>query len=299
MKSMARKDLWLPYAIAACAGFWLLLSLSKAVWWIADKPQASTSSTSVDANPAAAIIPLNVPQLPLASYRLFGGPGAAVAQASAAINAPETQLKLSLRGTLEGRTPEAGLALIAEEGGVEKQYRVGESVSNAQLRAVFKDHVVLAFQGRMETLSLPRQNNMLSGAGNQPTTMSIANNPSAPISDPSNGFVAPAAGIGAAGWEAVRQAAIGDPLQLASQVTIVPGANGGIGGVQINATADAQILQRAGLQAGDIIVAVNGQRINSMDQGMAIVQQMQTADQVSVTVKRGDREFTLPSIQFR
>jgi S1-C subfamily serine protease len=68
-------------------------------------------------------------------------------------------------------------------------------------------------------------------------------------------------------------------------------AAGGVTGVMVTPGSDGgRALSAAGLQPGDVIVAVNGQRVTSLDQARAA---MGGGGTVSVMVERGGRAVPL------
>jgi general secretion pathway protein C len=97
---------------------------------------------------------------------LFGGTGTtAGGRGEDAANAPDTRVALSLSGIIATKDPEDGFAILGEEGEPPHLYRVGAAlmVAGGRLFRVFADRVVLDFDGRLETLRLPRS--LLSGQG--------------------------------------------------------------------------------------------------------------------------------------
>jgi type II secretory pathway component PulC len=69
--------------------------------------------------------------------------------------APASTASLKLVGTLAGRDPAAGLALLSDEGKA-SVLKIGESLTGASLRYVYADHVILDRAGTLERLSLER-----------------------------------------------------------------------------------------------------------------------------------------------
>jgi general secretion pathway protein C len=61
-------------------------------------------------------------------------------------------------------------------------------------------------------------------------------------------------------------AAVVDPARLMAQASLRPRMRGlGINGFTVSATGDGAALRAAGLQSGDVILAVNGAELNSLD----------------------------------
>ena len=78
-------------------------------------------------------------------------------QPTTAVAAPETKLKLILRGVLAADDPEKAHAMIADPRGKELQYGLGDKLpGNAELSEVHPDRIILKRNGRFETLRLPK-----------------------------------------------------------------------------------------------------------------------------------------------
>ncbi|MGB5261323.1 MAG: type II secretion system protein N, partial [Gammaproteobacteria bacterium] len=73
-------------------------------------------------------------------------------------DAPDTRLKLTLRGALASDDPENARAIIADTGGNDEQYSIGDILpGNAELSEIYPDRVILKRNGRYETLRLPEE----------------------------------------------------------------------------------------------------------------------------------------------
>jgi general secretion pathway protein C len=68
-------------------------------------------------------------------------------------------------------------------------------------------------------------------------------------------------------------------------------AGGRVTGVTVAPGGDGQAFRAAGFEAGDVVVAVNGQRITSLEQAQAVIRQ--GGGQVMVMVERGGRAVPL------
>lgn len=299
-----RDSIWLPRALLLGALLWLALTLASLVWGLLSRPTLNVHTEAAGA--VLAMPTASVPRPPLSQFHLFGVLGGNAAGAPAA---PETQLNLSLVGVIGGKSPEDGLAVIADVNGRQDRYAVGQSVgqSGAVLEAVYSDRVLLRFNGRQEVLKRfrPTANTAAPGTPTLTTAMpappapmvSVATPGGIPTSDPSNGFVGTTA-MGGAQFELVRQEALRNPTALLSQVQVVPVLDGGqLRGVRLNFAGDPALLVAAGLQSDDVVVAVNGVRIDSIERGMQVVETLKTAASVGVTVLRNGVEIPLPPVR--
>ncbi len=295
-------------ALAVLAGAWLTWSAVQLAWRIL----APTELPLPPASSGAMNTPLT--QAPLAvsvaSFHLYGTPGGVVSEA--APNAPDTGLALKLIGTIAGRDPLLGVALIADEAGQQGYYEPGKMVAGARVEAVYTDRVLLSVGGRQEVLRMERP------AGLPPLTApapAVATNPAVHIPSMDSPEVRAAialgqnAGIGAIGpvaaqgidLSSIRQSIVENPAELLSKVSVVPvaGANGSLEGVRISAPGYEGLLQQAGLRGDDLVVAVNGLRIDSVERGVQIAGVIRNADSITVTVRREGREQTLAPLRLR
>ncbi len=75
------------------------------------------------------------------------------------VKAPETKLRLTLKGVVAGSSPEHSRAIIAVESGRANSYAIGQMIerSDARLHAIKESYVLLDRSGRLETLSINRE----------------------------------------------------------------------------------------------------------------------------------------------
>jgi general secretion pathway protein C len=306
--SQARQR-WLPLAITLVAWALVFWALVRLFWSFFDAPEAIIAP---GAAPVVSGGTRSAPTQNLASltqFHLFGTNAQSANGMPSAPNAPETQLKLVLIGVAAGRDPKGGVAIIADENNHQRQYQAGQIISGATLDSIYRDRVVLLYQGRLETLKLPRLSDPNTMAGSSsaapPANESSASSstvgvmvPSlASASEVSNGYVSPTAGVTTAGFDAVRAEVLANPMALAEKIQPVLDANGNLSGIKLNSAEP--MLQQAGLRPDDVIVSVNGQRINSFQQGQQIAASLASANEITVIVRREGREITLPAVRFR
>jgi general secretion pathway protein C len=179
---------------------------------------------------------------PIVAAHLFGASAASDAAPDAA-NAPETRLAFALSGIIATKDPNDGFAILGEQGKPAHLYRVGAAVESTRGRLfrVFVDRVVLDFDGRQETLLLPRS--LLPGMSYQQAGMETQSATAAPAVDPRQ--------------RSLAQSAFGSLFAEPSNV------NGQMVGLLLH---PARRLQRQyGFRDGDLLVAVNGVEINDPD----------------------------------
>ncbi len=274
----------LAFAICALLLLWLL---ARTFWLLVP------GGDGLSAGPLrSAAVATAAPGVSVAKWHLFGdSPQRLTLQR----NAPATTLNMSLRGTLADADPKSGLAVIADAQGLERAWRVGEEISvGVILDEVHADRVVLMHDGVQEVLALARDESSERVApipssqpgGRQPrnTTPASASNP-----DAITAFAPLQIPHGSMDWQKTMDkvgAAAGD---LASNVRIDPVINNGqIAGVRVSAAnGDSAMMAKLGLRPSDIVTAVNGVPVDSVARGQQILDSLQNANSVRVTVSRG------------
>lgn len=273
-------------AIGVCVVLALLLVwlLARLLWLLVpgeDPASTVVPRTATTDAPAAVAI---------SRWHLFGDspqrPGANRA-------APATTLALSLRGTLADTDPRAGIAVIADEHGSERAWRVGDEVAaGVRLDEVHADHVVLLHEGAQEVLALRRDEPppdivtpipAAQRSGRALRNTAAGDGATAPVT-----FVPPQIAHGRADWEQTMAQLRGSPDEVARRVQVVPVLDDGrIAGVRVSAAGgDAALLAQLGLRPSDIVTAVNGMPVDSVARGQQILESLGNANSVRVTVTR-------------
>ncbi|MCG6117618.1 MAG: hypothetical protein MEQ07_05405 [Aquimonas sp.] len=233
------------------------------------------------------------PATSIARAHLFGQSGAALDLAALAAQAPETALKLSLRGTLNLETEDEGVAIIADESGAHQRYRVGDDLpGGARLVGISAGRVLLTRNGVTEGLSLPRE-----GLAPGPLPRSASPGPvrGGPVdrSMPSP-FINPMIAPGGPSMESIRDATGIDAAALASQLQVIPVLeNGRFAGVRVSAGRDSELMRRSGLRPTDLVTAVNGIPLDGPQRQAELMQTLREARSLRLTVVRDGSEQQL------
>lgn len=222
----------------------LVVQLGRLVWIVAEPRDAVAASTS----PSAAVAPAD-----LAVFQRFDaffrtGGQSSLAEASAAGSG---QMRLyGLRSDGSG----GGSAIIGLADGRQVSVGVGEEVEpGLVLRGVGPDYVTLA---RGASLSRLIFSDLPVGVAPVPPPPPGPQTVTPPASPP------PAA---------TPTAASVDPARLIAQAGLRPRMRGlRMDGFTVSGSGDAAVLRAAGLQAGDVILAVNGQPLDSLERIAAL-----------------------------
>lgn len=262
-----------------------LLGIAWTLWrylpgWFETGPSAAA-----DGAPPAVASRADGERRSLDEYALFGAtPGGGTdVPGELVIDAPETDLDLTLRGTLATAEPDDALAIIGDSEGNEKTYRVADELpGGAELHRVYRDRVILRRDGELETLTL-REPERVAGSGGEAAAGEARAAGVGPGARPSSSD----AGELARTARRLRN----DPAELARNFTAVPvQEDGRLVGVRLRATGDGALLSRIGLRSSDVVTSVNGIPLNDLSRTGEIMAQLQSARDFQVTVRRDGRE---------
>ena len=179
-----------------------------------------------------------------------------------------TSLNLKLTGVREDRATGRGSAIIQLPDGRQLSFGVGEEIMpGVTLAAVGFDNVTINRGGAQEQIFIDQS---------QPAPVAGADpNATTPVPPGPPQVVTPQGPANMAGAINFTPRMAGTGV---NGVTVMPGNDGG------------RAFSAAGFQPGDVIVAVNGQRVTSLEQARAA---MGTGGTASVMVERGGRAVPL------
>jgi general secretion pathway protein C len=187
-------------------------------------------------------------------FRLSATPGPVVV----------TSLALKLYGVRQDQATGRGAAIIGLPDGHQVSVAVGEEIMpGVTLAEVGFDNVTISRGGANEQIFLDQSTPVPS------VDASVATAPAAPVASTPP---APASG---------------PPIALAPRT-----ANGHVNGIIVSAGGDGgQAFRAAGFEPGDVIVAINGQRISSFEGARAAI--AQAGGEVNIMIDRGGRAVPL------
>lgn len=209
--------------------------------------------------------------------------GSAARAPSTVVDAPDTSLSWVLKGVLADPDPERSGAILAPQGQPEKYYRVGASLpGNVRLDQVLADRVILVRDGQLETLRLQRR--PLS-SGTAAPARRTANLPQVD----SSVTLAPDGGVA----RIDREAWMNDPQRLLEVVSASPVmVDGAMYGLEVSPARNAREFEAAGLQAGDVVIAVEGTPVSDINDYRDILQEL-TGDSVTLLLERNGEPMTI------
>ena len=249
-------------------------------------------SPSVDVSKKAAM-PSKVPVQPLDYYqavhqrnlfKLEASPKIKPEPAKVELEAlKETDLKLKLWGTVTGNTANAYAVIEDTKERRQQLYHVADAIQNAIVREIHREKVVLEVDGNLEVLQMEKiENRSVGRARARPTTRSTQQ--SLQTSDPKKITLK----------RDRIDSAVNDLGSLMKQIRIRPHyKDGKADGLTLSGIRSNSIFREMGFRNGDVIVGVNGNDIESVDDALSLYENLQSADNVQVQIRRRGRLQTI------
>ncbi|HRY14840.1 MAG: type II secretion system protein GspC [Candidatus Competibacteraceae bacterium] len=230
----------------------------------------------------------------ISAWHLFGKVEASRPVVATPAPMPVTPLNLRLVGVFfTERGQSRALALIADGNSLERGYRIGDSLpGGVRLERIERDQVVVSRNGREELIKLPKLDDP-----NRPVV--TPEPPVLPVPleeepDPPSTFNAPQVIDASAIADRLRGEISGRPQALEDIAFASPYVqNGQFMGFRLRPGRDRRIFQQLGLNGGDVLTEINGTRLNSPAQGLALLQELMSASQIDVRVLRNGAEVSL------
>jgi len=213
-----------------------------------------------------------------------------VVVAPTAQDAPDTQLRLTLKGVVASDDIMEAWAIIADRMGNEESYTIEDSLpGGAILKEIYSDRIILLHSGRMETLRLPQteltgKNKIRNSASRRANSRLNSRRMNRSSSSNNVNRLSSAA---TQTLKSYRDKLLNDPQSVMNSVRAEPYRQAGkLKGYRIFPGRDKQLFGQMGLEPGDIVTSVNGIALDSPLKGLEIMQQLSSASSVSVDVLR-------------
>ena len=290
------------------------LSVANAVLFVLEQRSQPSLDLAMPAAPARES--LRRESYKVSDLELFGSlQETAIAQV---VDAPETKLNLELQGIFIADDESQSTAIIGEKAKTGELYVIGDRLpGNATLAAVYDDHVLIRRGTRMEKLMFSDTRFTMSqdstgsrsgtgasrintGGSSIPQSNSprdnlerirdrIRNQTGQP---PAVSTGLDADGGGSQALSAYRDRLQQDPAGALQEIGVSPISDGSADGYRIGADAP-DVVKRAGIQPGDVILSVNGRPVGVAANDSALMDQVMASSRVRVEVQRGSRRFFL------
>lgn len=260
---------WVRYApllLSAAMVVLLAWQAVQLVWTALGARQAPAVPAGGPASPPAAPSAPTYSVGQIVNAHLFGVAGATDSSDADPNAVAATQMNLVLAGTIADADPLKGFAIIGDSAATARVYAVGRTIAGgAKLHSVYPDRVILDRNGKLEALLLPKK---FVGGGNPP---------------PRVGAMAPDPMLG----ERLQNLAAQNPSAITEIIRPQPVfANGQQRGYRVYPGRNREQFSKLGLMPGDLVTAINGTPLDDPARGMEILQSMNSATQVTVTVER-------------
>ena len=255
----------LPFWVSAALVVLLAWQAVQLVWtFLGAKPAPATVSGGPAGTPPAQQGPaLDVGGI--VNAHLFGIAGASGSDETDPSKVAATQMNLVLVGTIAQADPQQGFAIVGESATTARVYAVGKTITGGtKLHSVYPDRVILDRGGKLEALLLPKK---FTGGG-------MAAAAPLPQANPMLG-------------QRLQELAAQNPGAITEIIRPQPVfANGQQRGYRVYPGRNRQQFTKLGLMPGDLVTAINGTPLDDPARGMEIMQSMNSASEVTVTVER-------------
>lgn len=275
----------------------LSISLARLFWLVFPVPNIPAAAVAI---PTAVVSgdsgspAVNISQLK--SLTVFGKVEAPKQDQQAAVEskAVNTQLNLILVGVMEGSDEQSSRAIITS-GDKQDVYAVNDALpvgNNVTLSKVMSDRVIISNNGQYESLWLYQTD------PNAPPISQVSMSP-AIVPQPA---VFPSGRPSTMGPEMQSpqdrggdQPALAEVSRNLSDVVAmsIHRENGQVIGYKIRPGRDAEKFKSAGLQADDIVTAINGMPLNNPAKIMEVYKNMGNTTAASLEIKRGGSVITV------
>ncbi|MGB5727147.1 MAG: type II secretion system protein GspC [Thiogranum sp.] len=259
---------------------WLAWLSAKLTWLLVPEAGQTEQAVSVAPAPVKRQQP-RIDERQIAGWHLFGVAGEKKTVEKRAVEAPETSLKLTLRGVFAHEESTGGRAIVGDPKGKEEHYAVGDPLpGGAKLSEIYPDRIILERNGRFETLRLPKE-----------LTHPQSGNAGSRVATRAGSAGSPGK---AAAFQKYRTEIKRNPSSFMNYVQAAPHREDGkFVGFKLQPGRQPGAFNQLGLQSGDIVTAINGVQIDSPSSGMKAMRALGEGDSVNVTLLRDGQETSL------
>ena len=289
-------------------------TVATTVWYFISGPTIGVVAQGNSAGTTASPDQTQITWQDIARINMFGVVGAqplVETQVEQQETAKETRLPLTLLGVFQAEHPEDSAAIVSQKGKSGQRYRIGQNLpGNAELIEVHGNYVVLRRAGVRETLTFPKSDDLLAGIAEQ----RASSRNSALITPPNRQqgrnsrvdrggrdaeLAQPAAASAPQALPATAQEFVdqyraqidSDPAAALSSLGVEPVSSGAAEGYRLGALANSPFLRNTGLQAGDLLLSVNGQPVGDVGRDQLQLDNVLAQGSARLEIMRGERRF--------
>jgi general secretion pathway protein C len=195
----------------------------------------------------------------------------------------ETKLQLKLWGTVTGNGQNDYAVIEDLKQHVQQLYHREEAIQNAIVKEIHREKVVLEVNGSFEVLQM--EDIQGTAGGSKIAGRTIREKPGASNTPESKSISLKRERI---------DEAVNDLGSLMKQVRIRPHfKDGQSDGLTLSGIRSNSIFGEMGFRNGDVIVGVDGKNITSVDDALSLYQNLQSAENVQVQIRRRGRLQTI------
>jgi len=293
--AMSSKFAQLISAILILICIYMLANFGWTLWeYFQPKPSININALATPANNKQSK-KLNINQL--ASYNLFGDTKTTKQPVSNQMDAPVTRLKLKLRGVYSASEEQLAAAMI-EAQNKQDVYRVGSKLPGAaglKLYKIMSDRVIMSRNGKFETLLI--EDFAKSNSSSRQRTTSSRKQINNPIS---NSITSGSSTIDKRNDQNLAaeigklRTKLSDPKSLNELVAVSPATKGGeFQGFRLTPGKNRALFSRMGLRRNDVVTMVNGISLDDPSSAFSLMEQIKTADEINLSIKRGNKEMNI------
>jgi len=278
-----KANMYLPKIIFALLLLLLIQTLADLTWRIftpAQKMALSVKNQAVSINTQKSSSSLSE----VSQYHLFGNAKKLEVTPQAIISAPDTRLRLDLKGVFASNKASQALAIISSNKGKDKTFHIGDKVKGGVLlHAVYTDRVILKRNGKLETLRLPKPKVNSQSFYSKPPSRVAALNRLPTNTQQSN----------ALRLRKLRSTLLNDPTKLWQQVRISPVMrNGKIKGYTLSHN-DQALMKALNIRSSDIITSVNGQSLSEPSTLYGLMNSLSEQKSLLLNIERNGQPQTV------
>jgi general secretion pathway protein C len=234
---------------------------------------------------------------PLTKINLFGDPEAkpiAVVQTEVT-DVPETSLNLTLTGVVSSTNPKVGAAIV-ENNGKQNTYGIGDKIdgTNATLDEIFVDRVIIKNRLNRETLMLDGVDFDEANQRRQQAIEEQSSDRGQIVETPQGPLELRMPERKGESARELREKLRESPSSFTDFIAINPHApDGDLIGYRVSPGKEPEFFREVGLQAGDVITAINGIDLTDPQQAFEAIAILREAQSLQLEVLRGDEALSL------
>jgi general secretion pathway protein C len=220
------------------------------------------------------------------AYHLFGDAKKQIVVNEKIIDAPETRLRLDLKGVFASTNTEEALAIISSSKNKDKTYHIGDKVTaGVSLHAIYADRVILKRNGQLETLRLPKPK-----VGSKAIYSTHSSN-TAKSADGKSTKISSSATTQR--LLKMRDTLIKDPAKIWQQVRINPVLKKGQVQGYTLVHNDQALMKALNIRKTDIITEINGESLSNPATLYGLMNSLSNQQSLDLTIVRNGQQESI------